>query len=166
METERAGGFREALARNEVVPFLRGDGSYRIIPQSDFAGEDAPTDTWQVLREIYIVAEETAEGGKALAKGIAALLEGSARDVYLAVLYLTRLSLAEKGGRLPLKLPLHELLLAAQEKIGKLRRELSEELVFPNGFVKKAALADMQGWNETVFLPFYGVDLLLSIRPK
>lgn len=161
MTEERNGSFREAMARGEVVSFLRGDGVYRKIPTSDFAGEDAPTDTWQALREVYDAAEETAEAGKALSDGIKALLEGTAGDVYLAILYLTRLSLAAQGKRLPMELPLRELLSAAREKIGNHRESLSGELVFPNGFVKKKAMADLQGWNEAVFLPCYGLDIFV-----
>ena len=160
MATEKDGSFRAAMTRGEVVPFLRGDGAYRKIPASDFAGEDAPTDTWQVLRAVYDAAEETAEAGKALSDGIKTLLEGTAGDVYLAILYLTRLVLAEQGNRLPLQLPLRELLSAAREKIGERRKAFSGELIFPNGFVKKEAMEDLQGWNEAVFLPFYKVDIL------
>ena len=156
-------GFREAMARGEVASFLRGDGDYRKVPQSDFAGEDAPTDTWQALQEIYDAAKETDGVENALSEGISALLSGTAADVYLAVLYLTRLSLAKQGGRLPLHVPLHELLRSAQEALGKYRDALSGELTFPNGFVKKAALADIEGWNEVVFLPCCGVDVL---QPK
>lgn len=160
MAAENAGSFRDALTRDEVVPFLRGDGAYRKVPTSDFAGEDAPTDTWQALRDVYSAAEETPETEKALSDGITKLLGGTAGDVYLAVLYLTRLALAEQGNRLPLKLPLRELLSAAREKISKQWEALSGELVFPNGFVKKKALEDLQGWNEAVFLPLYKVDIL------
>ncbi len=159
----RKGGFREATARGEVASFLRGDGDYRKVPQSDFVGEDAPTDTWQALQEIYDAAKETPGVENALSEGMAALLAGTAADVYLAVLYLTRLSLAKQGGRLPLQVPLHELLLSAREAVEKHRDALSGELVFPNGFVKKSALADIEGWNEVVFLPCCGVDLL---QPK
>lgn len=150
--------------RNEVVPFLRGDGAYRKIPTSDFAGEDAPTDTWQVLRDVFSAATETPEAGKALSDGITNLLGGTAGDVYLAVLYLTRLVLAEQGNRLPLKLPLRELLSVVKEKVAKHRESLSGEFVFPNGFVKKAAMEDIQGWNEVVFLPFYKVDILQNTK--
>ena len=161
MATEKDGSFRDAMTRGEVVPFLRGDGAYRKVPASDFAGEDAPTDTWQVLRAVYDAAEETAEAGKALSDGIKTLLEGTAGDVYLAILYLTRLSLAEQGNRLPLKLPLRELLSSAREKIGNHWESLSGEIVFPNGFVKKKAMADLQGWNEAVFLPYCGLDIFV-----
>ena len=157
-------GFREAMARGEVESFLRGDGDYRKVPRSDFAGEDAPTDTWQALQEIYDAAKEMDDVENALSEGMSALLSGTAADVYLAVLYLTRLSLAKQGGRLPLHVPLHELLLSAREALGKYRDALSGELAFPNGFVKKAALADIEGWNEVVFLPCCGVDLLQSKR--
>ena len=148
------------MTRGEVVPFLRGDGTYRKVPASDFAGEDAPTDTWQVLRAVYDAAEETAEAENALSDGIKALLEGTPGDIYLAVLYLTRLSLAKQGVRLPLQVPLRELLLSAREAVEKHRDALPGELAFPNGFVKKAAFADIEGWNEVVFLPRCGVDLL------
>ena len=160
MAAEKNGSFREAIKRDEVVPFLRGDGAYRKIPASDFAGEDAPTDTWQVLRDVYSAAEETPEAEKNFSDGLKILLEGSAGDVYLAILYLTRLALAEQGNRLPLKISLKELLAAAREKVGKHRDALSGEITFPNGFVKKAAMEDIQGWNEVVFLPFYKVDIL------
>ena len=163
MADGKKGGFREAMARGEVASFLRGDGDYRKVPQSDFAGEDAPTDTWQALQEIYDAAKETDGVENALSEGISALLAGTAADVYLAVLYLTRLSLAKQGDRLPLHVPLHELLLSAREAVEKHRDALSGDLVFPNGFVKKSALADIEGWNEVVFLPCCGVDLL---QPK
>ncbi len=163
MADGKEGGFREAMARGEVAAFLRGDGAYRKFPQSDFAGEDAPTDTWKALQEIYDAAKEMDGVERALSEGISALLSGTAADVYLAVLYLTRLSLAKQGGRLPLQVPLHELLLSAQEALGKYRDALSGELTFPNGFVKKAAFADIEGWNEVVFLPCCGVDVL---QPK
>ena len=160
MTAEKAVAFRDAMTRNEVVSFLRGDAAYRKVPTSDFAGEDAPTDTWQVLRDVFSAATETAEAGKSLSDGITDLLGGTAGDVYLAVLYLTRLVLAEKGNRLPIKLPLRELLSEVREKISVHREALSDEIIFPNGFVKKAALEDLQGWNEAVFLPFYGLDIL------
>ncbi len=160
MADGKKGGFREAMARGEVASFLRGDGDYRKVPQSDFAGEDAPTDTWQALQEIYDAAKETDGVENALSEGISALLAGTAADVYLAVLYLTRLALAKQGGRLPLQAPLHELLLSAREALEKHRAALSGELVFPNGFVKKSALEDIQGWNEVVFVPCCGVELL------
>lgn len=160
MADGRKGGFREALAHGEVASFLRGDGDYRKVPRSDFAGEDAPTDTWQALQEIYDAGKETDGAENALSDGISALLAGTAADVYLAVLYLTRLALAKQGGRLPLQAPLRELLLSAREALEKHRAALSGELVFPNGFVKKSALEDIQGWNEVVFLPCCGVDLL------
>jgi hypothetical protein len=160
MADGKKGGFREAMARGEVASFLRGDGDYRKVPRSDFAGEDAPTDTWQALQEIYDAAKEADGIENALSEGISALLSGTAADVYLAVLYLTRLSLAKQGGRLPLQVPLHELLLSAREGVEKHRPALSGELVFPNGFVKKASLEDIQGWNEVVFLPCCGVDIL------
>ncbi len=160
MADGKKGGFREAMARGEVESFLRGDGSYRKFPQSDFAGEDAPTDTWKALQEIYDAAKETDGVENALSEGMSALLSGTAADVYLAVLYLTRLSLAKQGGRLPLHVPLHELLLSAREAVEKHRDALPGELTFPNGFVKKAALADIERWNEVVFLPCCGVDLL------
>jgi len=163
MADGKKGGFREAMARGEVASFLRGDGGYRKVPRSDFAGEDAPTDTWQALQEIYDAAKEMDDVENALSEGMSALLSGTAADVYLAVLYLTRLSLAKQGGRLPLHVPLHELLLSAQDALGKYRDALSGELTFPNGFVKKAALADIEGWNEVVFLPCCGVDVL---QPK
>ena len=160
MADVKKGGFREAMARGEVASFLRGDGDYRKVPRSDFAGEDAPTDTWQALQEIYDAAKEADGVENALSEGMSALLSGTAADVYLAVLYLTRLSLAKQGGRLPLQVPLREMLLSAQEALGKYRDALSGELAFPNGFVKKAAFADIEGWNEVVFLPCCGVDLL------
>ena len=163
MADGKKGGFREAMARGEVASFLRGDGDYRKVPQSDFAGEDAPTDTWRALQEIYDAAKETDGVENALSEGISALLAGTAADVYLAVLYLTRLSLAKQGGRLPLHVPLHELLRSAQEAVEKHRDALPGELVFPNGFVKKSAFADIEGWNEVVFLPCCGVDIL---QPK
>ena len=162
MATEKDGSFRDAMTRGEVVPFLRGDGDYRKVPASDFAGEDAPTDTWQALQEIYDAAKEMDGVENALSEGMSALLSGTAADVYLAVLYLTRLSLAKRGGRLPLHVPLHELLLSAREALGKYRDALSGELTFPNGFVKKAAFADIEGWNEVVFMACCGVDLLQS----
>jgi len=160
MADGKEGGFREAMAHGEVAAFLRGDGAYRKFPQSDFAGEDAPTDTWKALQEIYDAAKEMDGVECALAEGISALLSGTASDVFLAVLYLTRLSLAKQGGRLPLQVPLHELLLSAREAVEKHRAALSGTLAFPNGFVKKAALEDIQGWNEVVFLPCCGVDIL------
>ena len=160
MADGKKAGFREAMARGEVAAFLRGDGAYRKVPQSDFAGEDAPTDTWQALQEIYDAAKEMDGVERALSEGISALLSGTAADVYLAVLYLTRLFLAKQGGRLPLQVPLHELLLSAGKAVEKHRGALSGALVFPNGFVKKAALEDLQGWNEAVFLPLYNVDIL------
>lgn len=160
MADGKKGGFREAMARGEVASFLRGDGDYRKVPRSDFAGEDAPTDTWQALQEIYDAGKETDGVENALSDGISALLAGTTADVYLAVLYLTRLALAKQGGRLPLQAPLHELLLSAREALEKHRAALSGELVFPNGFVKKSALEDIQGWNEVVFLPCCGVDIL------
>ena len=160
MADGKKGGFREAMARGEVASFLRGDGDYRKVPQSDFAGEDAPTDTWQALQEIYDAAKEADGVENALSEGMSARLSGTAADVYLAVLYLTRLSLAKQGGRLPLQVPLHELLLSAREAVEKHRDALPGELAFPNGFVKKAAFADIEGWNEVVFLPRCGVDLL------
>ena len=156
----KEGGFWEAMARGEGASFLRGDGAYRKFPQSDFAGEDAPTDTWKALQEIYDAAKEMDGVERALSEGISALLSGTASDVFLATLYLTRLSLAKQGGRLPLQVPLHELLLSAREAVEKHRAALSGELVFPNGFVKKASLEDIQGWNEVVFLPCCGVDIL------
>ena len=164
MADGKKAGFREAMARGEVAAFLRGDGVYRKVPQSDFAGEDAPTDTWKALQEIYDAGKETDGVETALSEGISALLSGTSADVYLAVLYLTRLALAKQGGRLPLHVPLHELLLSAREALEKHRAALSGELVFPNGFVKKAAFADIEGWNEVVFLPCCGVDLLQSKR--
>ena len=160
MADGKKAGFREAMARGEVAAFLRGDGAYRKFPQSDFAGEDAPTDTWKALQEIYDAAKEMDGVERALSEGISALLSGTSADVYLAVLYLTRLALAKQGGRLPLQVPLHELLLSAREGVEKHRAALSGELVFPNGFVKKASLEDIQGWNEVVFLPCCGVDIL------
>ena len=160
MADGKKAGFREAMARGEVAAFLRGDGSYRKVPRSDFAGEDAPTDTWQALQEIYDAGKETDGVETALSEGISALLSGTAADVYLAVLYLTRLALAKQGGRLPLQAPLHEMLLSARGALEKHRAALSGELVFPNGFVKKSALEDIQGWNEVVFLPCCGVDIL------
>ena len=60
-------------------------------------------------------------------------------------------------------MPLHELLRSAQEALGKYRDALFGELTFPNGFVKKAAFDDIEGWNEVVFLPCCGVDVL---QPK
>ena len=163
MADGKKGGFREARARGEVESFLRGDGSSRKLPQPDSAGEDAPTDTWQALQEIYDAAKETPGVENALSEGISALFSGTAADVYLAVLYLTRLSLAKQGDRLPLHVPLRELLLSAREAVEKHRDALPGELTFPNGFVKKAALADIEGWNEVVFLPCCGVDLF---QPK
>ena len=153
-------GFHEAMKRGEVVPFLRGDGAYQKIPQSDFAGEDAPTDSWLALQEIYAEAREDKRVGVVLSEGLHELLNGNAGEIYLALLYLVRLVLARQGGRLPLELPLEELLLAAQSRVGKYHRALSGELSFPNGYVKKFALADIQGWNEAVFLPCCGVDML------
>lgn len=161
MAGKNDGSFRDAITRGEVAHFLRGDGAYRKVPTSDFAGEDAPTDTWQALHDVYSAAEESPETGKALSDGISNLLGGSAGDVYLAVLYLTRLALAKQGNRLPLQLPLRELLTAAREKLSEHREALSGELVFPNGFVKKKALEDLQGWNEAVFLPLCGMDIFV-----
>lgn len=151
--------FRDAMAQGEVAMFLRGDGAYRKTPQSDFAGEDAPTDTWKALQEIY-AANETIDAGSALSEGISTLLKGTAGDVYLAILYLTRLSLAEQGGRLPFRIPLRALLATARERVETHRKAFAGPLDFPNGFVKKRALEDLKGWNEAVFLPYYGIDLL------
>lgn len=153
-------GFHDAMMRGEVVPFLRGDGAYRKIPQSDFAGEDAPTDSWLVLQEIYAEAREDKGIGAVLSEGLQELLAGGPGEVYLALLYLVRLVLARQGGRLFLELPLEILLQTARRRVEENRRALSGELSFPNGYVKKSALADIQGWNEAVFLPCCGVDML------
>lgn len=160
MMAETASGFSEAMLRGEVVPFLRGDGGYRKVPKSDFAGEDAPTDSWMALQEVYAAAKENNGMGEVLSAGLSELLDGGAGDIYLALLYLVRLALAKQGGRLPMELPLRELLLTARNRVEKYQAVLAGELSFPNGFVKKEALADIQGWNEAVFLPCYGVDIL------
>lgn len=160
---EKGDDFLLAVQRGEVVPFLRGDGDYRRVPASDFAGEDAPTDSWQVLAEIYDAAEREAEAGKELAQGLFSLLEGTAGEVYLGLLYLTRLALAKKGGRLPLELPFPALLAAAHRQVGRQAEALAGPLAFPNGFVKKEALADIRAWNDVVFLPCFGVNLLEGI---
>lgn len=166
MAAEEELGFHDAMRRGEVVPFLRGDGVYRKIPQSDFAGEDAPTDSWLVLQEIYAEAKVDKGVGKVLSVGLHELLAGSAGELYLALLYLVRLVLARQGGRLPLELPLEELLLTARSWVGRYLIALSGNLSFPNGYVKKSALADIKGWNEAVFLPCCGVDVLSGERSQ
>lgn len=160
MGDKSVAGFREAMILGEVVPFLRGDGAYQKIPESDFAGEDAPTDSWQVLQEVYAEAKTNADIGKVLSAGLSQLLDGSAGDFYLAILYIVRLVMAKQREQLPLQLSLDELLLKAKRRSPKNCKALSEKLVFPNGYVKRAALADIQGWNEVVFLPCCGVDVL------
>ena len=155
-------GFKEAISKNEVVEFLRGDGAYRKLPKSDFEGEDAPTDSWQVLQEIYSEARDNAGTEKALVDALFQLMDGTAGDFYVAMLYLVRLSLAKGGGRLPFELPLEALLRKASSLSAEHRKALSQELTFPNGYKKKEALEDLLGWNEAVFIPCFGVDLFQS----
>ena len=159
-------GFRKAMDQGEVVAFLRGDGAYRKFPQSDFEGEDAPTESWQVLQEIYAEAKNSTGTERVLSDAIFQLMEGTAGDFYVAMLYLVRLSLAKQGGRLSFEMPFEALLQKASGLLAAHREALSEELIFPNGFIKKKAMEDLLGWNEAVFRPCFGVNLFEDAAPS
>lgn len=156
---ETCDGFKKAMDSGEVVAFLRGDGAYRKFPKTDFEGEDAPTDSWQVLQEIYAEAKNSAGTERVLSEALSQLMEGTAGDFYVAMLYLVRLSLAKQGGRLPFEIPFDALLQRACSVSAIHREALSEKLIFPNGFIKKNAIEDLMGWSEAVFLPCFGVNL-------
>lgn len=150
--------FFEAIEKNELCLFLKGDKEYRI-ETSQYVPSTEPTDVSKVLSDVVYKAYEMDSGIKErVEETLFFMLEQTDYDVYIVILYIMSQLFKEKNGLSPFTLNLSYILPKLREEVIKRRESLKNGIVYPGGFVGKFAWDEMERFR-CICKQEYGVQL-------
>lgn len=134
--------FLEAIKKNELISFLRGDASYRIEVSQYTQGAE-PTDVGKVLsRVIYKYYSENPIIKEEFENALMEMVKGTSFDVYVVTLYMMSQLFKEKNGLSPFIMDTKKIVLKLQVALKNNKEALMLGVKYPDGFEKKEV------WNE------------------
>lgn len=134
-----------AIKYGEVEKYLRGDVPYRKYYKSDFYIAYEPTETSEVIKEVF--ASEIENGVSVFLDTLLKMMEESAVNTYLVFDYLISLIYENKNKNIdikPYKKEIEELKIRLARCIMNFQDELKGEIIFPNGWNQINAWDDIQ----------------------
>ncbi len=138
----------QAVQKNEMILFLRGEGSYKI-EASQYAPSVEHTDVGRVLSKgIYKLYIENPIIKQEFERVLIEMLEGTLFDVYIVLLYVMSQLFKEKNSISPFRLNFDEIIhkLKLQLKIRK--KEFQKGLIYPDGLEKKEVWNEIERFNK------------------
>ena len=141
--------FYDAIKKGDFLKYLKGEWPYEI-ECSQYMSDIQPTDINQVLmRNIYASYIKMPNIKVELENALRILLNGSAVQVYTAILYFDACLFAEKQRRAAFQIDRDHLIAYIQNGIIKNEEDLKKEIEFPNGLVKKCAWNNLMYFNKS-----------------
>lgn len=129
--------FMEAIDKGEVIKYLRGEWSYEI-ECSQYMSDVEPTDINRVImRAVYESYKSRPEVKNIFESVLEEMLESAVVDVYIAFLYVDACLFAEKQKKAAFSIEINRLLPKMQKAVSINKDDLSKEIEFPNGLIKK-----------------------------
>ena len=150
----------KAIEKNEVIQLLRGEGEYEV-EVSRFTSDVFPTDINAVLVNCFYKQKENfidIEG--ILYEAIKKLLEGTASDVYIAVLYFDACIFQEEKGTATFILEKNIIIKEMIKAISAQKNILQNEIVFCNGMNKQNAWKNIENFDK-YYRKKYGFNIIL-----
>ena len=141
----------------DVLRLLRG--VYHIpISQYDYS-EPLPTETAKVMKN-YIYSCPDKNIKDIFQRALIILLESSAADAFLAVVYFRDCIYYENNGNSAFNIDMEMLIPLIRQALQKYRQELENGIVFVDGTVHSDPLRIINIWNEKVYKAKYGFSIL------
>lgn len=138
----------QAIKKDEIVKLLVGENEYRI-EVSRFTSEVFPTDINMVLVNcFYKQKDRIIDIDSMFNKAFMDLLEGSASDVYIAVLYFDACIFHEEWGTATFQIEKKVLAENLRKSINKNKNMLQGEIIFSNNIKKHNAYKVIQNFNK------------------
>lgn len=148
----------EALKQDQFIELLRGDYPYYYDIYANSINV-LPTNVEQVVTEIYQTFLENSIIREQFILSLEMMIDLSAADFYLALQYVDTCLFREHIGRASFAIGIERLSLKIKEGYNKFKNELSKEIIFANGLVKKNPLKNILDTNQ-FFLKKYGFSIL------
>ncbi len=129
--------FMYAVLKDEIKEYLRGDGKYRKYPLSDFYIAYEPTETCLVIKEIFYSEVNKTGSVELFFDYLEKMAKESALGAYLSFDYVSALKYEDKENSIriePYKDRMKDLEKIVANSLLSYRKELQDELRFPNGW--------------------------------
>ena len=150
---------KRAIERKEVLELLKGEKEYEV-EVSRFTSDVFPTDINAVLVNCFYKQFENIRGiDKIFCENFYKLLEGSAVEIYIAILYYDACIFQEEREKATFKIEKEILADRIRDRISYQEQELKGEIVFYNGMTKKNPWKNIQNFNN-YYLKKYGINIL------
>lgn len=148
-----------SIKNNEINKFLCGEYPYEV-EKSQFSPSVEPTDIGAILSKgIYVKYQEDDSIKNIFEQSLMGLLDGTALDVYVVVLYIMSQLFKENHRTSPFEFDFDNILIKTKEKLYLLKNELKGECEFPNGDVVSDLWSNIERFNK-VCQSKYNVSLL------
>lgn len=150
---------KKAIERCEIVSLLRGDTEYEV-EVSKYTSDVFPTDVNAVLVNCFYKQIGCIDNIRELfLESFDELLKGSKSDRYTAILYFDACIFQEEKGKATFKIDRNSIAKKIKESIKNIKKELKEEIIFPNGMEKNNALRNIEAFNQ-YYIKKYGISIL------
>lgn len=149
---------KNAVEKNEVVNLLRGEEEYRI-EISKFTSDVFPTDVNEVLVNcFYKQKDNICNIENIFFNSLEQLINGSASDVYIAILYFDTCIFQEEINKATFILNKEKFATKLKSAISVHKEELQNSVVFANGMKKINPFKNIQNFNK--FYEKYGISII------
>lgn len=138
----------EAIEKQEMINFLRGDKEY-MVEVSQYAPVAELPDVGKILsRGIYKVYKININIKNEFEQALYSMLEMSDYDIYMVCLYLASQLFKEKNKLSPFEINKQDLLFKLKGEIEKRKTSLQNGIVYPNGYQNKKVWDELNRFKD------------------
>lgn len=148
----------EAIEKQEIIKFLRGENEY-MIEASQYAPAAELPDVGKILsRGIYRAYKDNAYIKNELEHALASMLEMADYDVYIVCLYLASQLFKEKNKLSPFEMDKQNILKKLKGEIERRKASIQNGIIYPNGYQNEKAWDELERFKK-VFKVEYNLVL-------
>lgn len=133
----------DAIAKNEVIKLLRGDGEYMVEPYECSPAAQV-TDVGRILSKgVYKVYMYNKEIKHIFEESLILMLDSSDFDIYMVCLYILDQLFNEKYGTSPFSLSKNSIVDKLTYRINTRQNSIKKGIKYPNGYVNTFAMTEI-----------------------
>ncbi len=138
----------DAIAKNEVIKFLRGDGKYMVEPYECSPAAQL-TDVGRIISKgVYKVYMYNKEIKHIFEESLLLMLDSSDFDIYMVCLYLLEQLFNEKYNISPFTLSKNSIVDKLTYRINTRQNSIEKGIKYPNEYVNTFAMAEIQRFRK------------------
>lgn len=149
----------KAIKNDDVVELLRGNGEYEVAI-SEFTSDVFPTEINAVLVNCFYKQKDSITNIERIFNdALDVLIEGSASDIYTAMLYFDACIFQEERGKASFLIDKEGISKKLQASICKEEAVLRDSIVFGNGMKKTNPWKNIENFNK-YYEKKYGIHII------